>query len=307
MSASNRRTKAIAPAAAGAIAFFFACAVLASFARGIAQTTPSAQEYYLAALAQMRAVPSPPPFITYRAEIPAGNGTLFVRRGAGGRADLMLAAGGPTHANRWLVSYRSSDRLASIPLADGTHVLSSLALFDPTWNGVDEWMRHGLTATDETREPSAAPAPGTPALLPVIAVVSAMSPGNYDIEDAGAADCDGRAGHALRLTATRDPQSHPLSGVTVDLATQRFCSMRFNLRAGGAGSVTGTVELRFGDVGGYDLVTGGRIEGNARSIGISVGSFTIPFAYAAMAFPATLPDATFAAQTPAPAPSRREP
>jgi hypothetical protein len=268
--------------------------VIPAFTLALAVASPSADEYYRAAFAQMRDVREPA-FVTYRADIPAGNSTLVVRRGTDGRAALVLEAGGTAPANHWQVAYRASDRLASIPLADGTHVLSSLALFDPTWNGVYEWMRHGLTASAETVEPAvAASAAPQASALPVIAVVSAMSPGNYTIEDAGPGDCDGHPGHALRLTAKHDASSHPLTGVTIDLATQRFCRLRFALRAGNvAGGVTGTVELHFGDVGGYYLVTGGTIEGAVRSIGIAVGHFATSFAYTAMAFPPALPGDAF--------------
>ena len=53
--------------------------------------------------------------------------------------------------------------------------------------------------------------------------------------------------------------------------------MRFALHAGNlASSVTGTVDLRFGDVGGYYLVTGGNIDANVRSIGDSDSAFSVP-------------------------------
>jgi hypothetical protein len=266
-----------------------------------ASTTPEA--YYLAALAQMRDI-SEPAYISYRTNVPPGKSTLAVKRGPDGRASLFIELTGNAPANSWEVAYRTSDRLASIPISDGTHVLSSLALFDPTWNGVDAWMHRGLSASATTPEPSTAPSasPAAAQSLPVIAVVNAMSPGSYTIEDAGAGDCDGRPGHMLRLKAKRNPQSHPLTGVTVDLATQRFCSMRFALHEGNlVSSVTGSIELRFGDVGNYYLVTGGDIDVNVRSIGISAARIDTSFAYADMAFPDHLPDSAFTFE---PAPAR---
>jgi hypothetical protein len=83
--------------------------------------------------------------------------------------------------------------------------------------------------------------------------------------------------------------------------------MRFALHAGNlASSVTGTVDLRFGDVGGYYLVTGGNIDANVRSIGLSAGHVETTFAYTNMAFPAHLPDAAFTNE-PAPAKSPAHP
>jgi hypothetical protein len=273
-----------------------ACSLLLAASPDASPDPSSPQAAYRAALAQMHGV-AEPAYIAYRTDIPAGKSTLVVRRGTNGRAELALETGGDAPANHWQVAYRTSDRLASIPLADRTHVLSSLALFDPTWNGVNVWMRRGLTATAQT--PQATPTAGTepspsPPAVPVIAVVSAMSASDYTIEDAGPGDCEGRPGRALRLIAKHDAQNHPLQGVTIDVATQRFCTMRFALRAGNlAGSITGTVELHFGDVAGYYLVTGGIIQANVRSIGISIGRVSTSFTYTDMTFPALLPESDF--------------
>jgi hypothetical protein len=250
----------------------------------LAAPAPSAQDYYRAALAQMRDIREPA-LVTYRTEIPAGQSTLVVRLD-GDTVNVVLEMGGAAPSIHWDVAYRASDRLASVTLADGTQLRSSLSIFDPTWTGVYEWMRHGLSATAESPPPASAANASQGAPLPIIAVVNAMNPGDYTIEDAGAGDCAGRPGHALHLKANHDPQDHPLTGVTVDLVTQRFCSLRFGLRSGSAATnINSTVELDFGDAGGYYLVTGGSIESTVRALGIVSGHYVTPFRYVQMTFP----------------------
>lgn len=268
--------------------------MLAALALSLATTAepPSARAYYRAAVAQMRGVPAPP-FVTYRTEIPAGQSTLVVRV-EGGSVVVVLEMGGAAPPIHWDVAYAAASGLAYVTLADGTRLQSTLATFDPTWTGVYRWMLRGFSAAPLPVAPSSPPSSGSKASpLPVIAVVSAMSADDYTIEDAGSGDCDGHSGHALRLRATHDPQGHPLSGVTIDPATLRFCSLRFALRSGSvATNISSTVELHFGVVGGYYLVTGGRIESDVRTMGIATAHYVTPFHYTHMTFPAALPAAS---------------
>jgi len=258
-----------------------------------------AQDLYRTAIAHMREI-VPPPYLTYRTQEPAGASSLgLVLLGdAGARAFIQIGDFRYPETS-WAVAFRGSDSAVSIAIDPNTHVVSSLALFDPTWNGASLWMRHGLLATTHrvavtTSNPGTTPQPsGTDP--PTIAVVHAFDASGYRIEDGGPARCESRRGRLLLLYPMSDPADHPLQRVVVDDATGRFCAMRFALAGEDqAATYHGYVELHFADEGAYYLIDNGFIDVHVFQNGASVGFARIPFRYTDMAFPKTLPDALFA-------------
>ncbi|HKE36087.1 MAG TPA: hypothetical protein VKB39_01555, partial [Candidatus Baltobacteraceae bacterium] len=255
-----------------------------------------APAYYRAVLASMRQLKEPP-FLTYRTIVPGGDGSLVVSRDDAGYAELAVVSG-TASSQSWNVGYRASDGFASVALPDGTRALSQLAIFDPTWRGTYVWLHRGLNASmaSVTRE-AALPEPST-STPPLLAVVTAINEGTYDVSDGGAAQCpNGNAARRLWVHAKSDPLRHPLTGALVDDASLRFCAMHFRERLVSP-SVTFDldVDLRFGNAGGYYLTQGGTIDGVVRPYR-RPGWFHIStaFEYDSFAFPATLPQTMFTA------------
>jgi hypothetical protein len=133
----------------------------------------------------------------------------------------------------------------------------SAPIFNPTWSGVEDWMKYGFDGPPAgSAHAAVAPAPtATPdaSAPPSIAFVTAVDPGAYGIADGGAATCceDGRPGHRLLLRALSNAEIHPLVSVVIDESTQRFCTMSFRMGAASALSLTGAFELHLGAVGKY--------------------------------------------------------
>lgn len=75
---------------------------------------------------------------------------------------------------------------------------------------------------------------------------------------------------------------HPLTDVTIDLATTRFCSVRFSLPLRGA---YGYSELHFGDVQGYWMTTSDHAD--MRAI-LGTLHFELYITYDEMRFPKAL-------------------
>jgi len=254
-----------------------------------------APSFYAGVLAHMRELREPP-FLTYRTTVPGGDGSLIVSRGDDGFAELAVVAG-RSSAQSWDVAYRTSDGLASFALGNGTRMLSSLAIFDPTWRGAYVWLHRGIDASVAASSEAAAPKPSgsTP---PVLAVVTAINETTYDVSDAGAATCpNGATARKLWLRAKNDPLEHPLAEALVEEASLRFCSMRFHEHRV-LPSVTFDLDvvLRFGAVGAYYLIRGGTLEGTVRPYRRPGWfRFATSFEYDAFAFPASLPEQTFTA------------
>ncbi len=254
-----------------------------------------APAYYREVLAHMRELKEPP-FLTYRTIVPGGDGSIVLSRDENGNAELGLVAGAASPQS-WNVAYRTSDGLASIALTNQTRVLSSLAIFDPTWRGAYTWLHRGLNASIAVPSETAAPEPNA-SPPPVLAVVTAINESVYDVSDGGETQCPGGgAARRLWMHARSDPLRHPLTEALVDESSLRFCTLHFRQHLA---SPTVTfdldVDLHFGTAGAYYLAQGGTIDGAVRPYR-RPGWFHIStaFAYDAFAFPASIAERTFRA------------
>jgi len=245
---------------AGSLAIFAALMSSAPCASGEIGATA----FYRTVLARMRELEEPA-FLTYRTVVSGGNGSLVLSADQNGNAELALLAG-PAPPQSWKVRYRTSQGRASIALADGMRVSSSLAIFDPTWQGAYTWLHRGLDASiAAAAAQTPAPEPSAPA-LPVLAVVTAINETVYDVTDGGAATCpNGDAARRLFLRAKSDALSHPLTQALVDEGSLRFCAMHFHQHlVSPAVTFDLDVDLRFASVGAYYLAQGGTIDGAVR-------------------------------------------
>ncbi len=167
---------------------------------------------------------------------------------------------------------------------DGVARHVSSPIFNPTWSGIEDWMKYGFDGppgksldTPVRATPTAPPDATAP---PTIAVVAAADPGAYRITDGGITSCEGgRPGHRLLFHALWNPDIHPLTSVVIEESTQRFCTMSFRLGASSALSFTGTFELHLGAVSEYWLVTDGTADFQFRVLGISTQHSHIAFGY----------------------------
>ena len=278
-------------------------------AGSVADETPSPEEFYRAALAQMQRV-TEPSFVSYRTTVPSGHTSVVVRTDRDGYAKVSIRASTAIEPERtWEVYYRGADGAASIALPDQPHAITTIPLFDPTWRGAFRWMRRGILGT-QAEQPAQAAAPQVPDVTgtapPVIAVVRAFGTSYYDVVDAGPLPCtDGRPGRHLHLIARSDPVEHPLTDVVVDLASMRFCTMRFHQTVkSGMNNGFFDIDLHFADTGGYYLITDGRVTGGLRLFLLAAFRLDTTFAYDRIQLPASLPAALFEPQgasfTPAP-------
>ncbi len=249
----------------------------------------------------MDALPQPA-YATYTI-IARGEGGSVKLTPAKGRVEL-TAGPGPNSIERIHAAYRAHDGAASLRFRDGKRALAHWGLLRPTWNGAYAFMQEGYASAPPTPKPAPAsartslpPASPTPsAALRTIAIVKSIGPGYYRVQDRGAASCpDGAPGHALHLIAWRDPQTHPLTDVTVDLHSMRFCMMRFSLPSNGMGpfGATGFVELHFRQSGAYWMESGSLANIEVRALGIAFKNYTIRMNYNHFTYPSTLPAALF--------------
>lgn len=265
----------------------------------LAAQLASPNDAYRAALQTMRALPVPA-YVTYRTDLDAGDATIALSYLYGGRIKPRIVMGAGLYDRKsWYVDYRSSDGLASIRTDSPTPTpaVTSIALFDPTWNGVSIWLRRGLLATLERDATPAPSASATPDKEPAtIATVYAFDPNAYKVEDAGIAWCGSDPGRLLALHALRDVQKHPLERVLIDAVDGRICMVRFAVSGTeGADRFDGYVDLQFGTVNGYYLVRDGYLDVGAKENGDRVGWAHVRFHDRDVRTPASLPDATFTA------------
>jgi CubicO group peptidase (beta-lactamase class C family) len=193
----------------------------------------------------------------------------------------------------WASSHRARDDLASVANTPESHLLTRSPLFNPAWTGVYDWLRYGIDGRPFAQKLSAQPSPAPNEQLKRIGTVTALAPNAYRIVGANGAVCPGgQQGRHLALGA-RDGNvlRHPLTDVTIDRATMRFCSMRFHVFAQGGVSFA---ELHFGTGNGYWMTT--RVDGDFRGFGqFGIGGRRASWhiTYSDMRFPDALDDALF--------------
>lgn len=230
----------------------------------------------------MQALPVPA-YVAYRTDLDAGDATISLTYLGDGRIKPRVVLGSESYAGTsFAVTYSSRNALAAIETDPGHRAFTNIALFDPTWNGVSLWLRRGLLATLErsgmpTPEPGANPQARLPA---TIATVYAFDPNAYRVEDAGVSWCGNDPGRLLRMTALRDASRHPLQRVVVDAIDGRVCQVRFAVSGSdGPALFDGYVELQFGTMAGYYLITGGYLDVGVRQDGERVGYAHVRFHY----------------------------
>jgi len=262
---------------------------------------PTAQAYYEAALAHMRAL-TQPAYVAYTAKVREEDDHVSISRDTkDGTLDISISLGRGSGTSSYSEALRASDETTSTQLADGTHALTHSGILNPTWWGAYRMMRDGWGAWGD---PSPTPAPPAhraspePDDVPTIAVVKAISAGFYRIEDGGAAFCaSGEPAHRVHLIAYRDPLDHPLTDAIIDTRTQEFCSLRFGLHQSAViGSATGEMVLDFRHVGQYQVISDSDISVDLHAMGFKVKHLGVNIAYSDFGFPASVPDAAFEPQ-----------
>ncbi len=249
---------------------------------------PSAEQYYVQALEAMRNVPQPS-FATYDVQLHITGMGFSLMREPNDKASISLGWGrGLKPDATFSAAYRNRDDLTSVQTPQGWGTIRS-PIFDPTWNGVADWIRYGFDGRPETATTPSLPTPDANG-LPVIAAVRVMGVAFYDVSDAGAAMCaNGDPAHRVHLIARRDPLDHPLTDAVIDERTNHFCLVRFEMRQSVvAAGYTFTTELNIGDIDGESVVRRGTMELMARAVGIGVKHVTMIFAYDHFSFPPTL-------------------
>ncbi len=264
-------------------------------------------QLYARSVAAMRALDNPA-FVSFTSAWES-RGMRFTLTQDDDKIDLALGSGRDfADHHTYTVAYRRADRTLAITAGAPERLIGQDSHFlEPTWAGAYDLLRYGMhggptpsAAATPTPAPIATPM-GTP--LPTIGIVSAISAASYRVSDAGPGSCpDGTIGHVLKLTALGDPKTHPLTSVTIDLASNRFCSMRFNLNESGVVGVTGTYEVHFTERANYWLVSGGAFDVAVRVLGISARHVTLTWKNSDITTPKDVAAAQFVKPTPLPKP-----
>lgn len=248
---------------------------------------PSPSAYYLEALHATRAAPQPAA-ASFDEQL-RSSGMKFALVPDKDVARLAIGYGRDMRNALDIQASYASQTGVQVTQDGATHHVSA-PIFNPTWSGIEDWMRYGFDGPPAgsahvavTAAPTATPDTLAP---PTIAVVAAVDPGAYSITDGGAATCeDRRPGRRLLLHALSKPDIHPLTSVVIDESTKRFCTMSFRLGASSALSLTGAFELHLGAVGEYWLITDGTADFQVRLLGISAQHSRIAFSYGDFTFP----------------------
>ena len=232
----------------------------ASGALPSATAPPTADEQlYANTIATMRDLPEPP-YVTFvfnvtlqgeiTTELLDHHGFAVFR--IWGRKAKAEGKGQP--GGSWPASHRASDDLGSVANTQHSHLLTKSALFNPTWTGAYDWLRFGIEGPPRNTAASPQPSNESDTQLKVIGYVKALGPSAYRITAANPDVCPGgQPGRRLELAARRgDYMAHPLTDVTIELASTRFCRMRFHSPAEEGVSFA---QLRFGTVNGYWVTT----------------------------------------------------
>jgi hypothetical protein len=272
-------------------------------APSVAPPAVAAAQLYAQSVAQMRALEAPA-FITF-ASVWNSTGMRFEMFRDDEKIGIAIGSGRDfANHHAYAVAYRHADRLLALTEAPADRFVGTSRFLDPTWAGAYHLLRFGLDGGPPAGVATPAPAAtATDAAIPTIGTVTAISAAFYRVEDEGVGSCpSGAAGRVLKLTALRDPRAHPLTAVTIDVANDRFCSMRFNLNESGVFGVTGNYELHFADSAGYWLVSGGAFDVAVRILGISAKHVVLQWDNRDFVAPADISIAQF--QTPSPGPHR---
>src|SRR5271170_7362346 len=152
-------------------------AIVAVVAMSLA-APPSAEQFYAQAIETMRNVPQPN-YTTYDVHVHTSGLGFSITRGPDGKAsiDMPLSRGADA---MFSAAHRKSDDRTSVETAHGWAVIH-FPLFDPTWNGVNDWIRYGpLNERPDSATALPLPAPVASG-LPVIAAVSTMGIAFYNV------------------------------------------------------------------------------------------------------------------------------
>jgi hypothetical protein len=255
----------------------------------LAVEPPTAAQYYAHAIEAMRDV-SQPSFATYDVHVHVTGMGFSLTREANGKASIDLGWGDKNMRPdaSFPAAYRKLDDLTSVQTPQGWGIISS-PIFNPTWNGVNDWIRYGFNGRPDSATALPLPTPDAGG-LPEIAAVQAMGLAFYDAQDGGAATCaNGDAAHRIHLIARRDPLEHPLTDAVIDQRTGRLCSVRLAMHQSVvAAGYNGTIDLNIEDVNGQSLVQSVMLDFLVRAMGVGVKRFTMRLDYDGFAFPAAL-------------------
>lgn len=247
----------------------------------LAAAPPSPEQYYAQALAVMRALPQPAKVTVSVSAV--GNG-VGVYAGPGKNPEdaryawVQFGSEFSTTAASWSDTFDYASDSATVDTQNAKALIGIGPLFDPTWYGAYDWLRYGLDGRPHPSAAGSAPAPDP--RLETIATLTVMAPGAYRVSDAGARPCpSGEAGHHLQFAAREDWTRHPLTDVTIDERTMRFCSVRFRIDPKHVRGGTGIAQIDFADVSGYWLETESRIDFLGRIFGIGVRHVSIDLTY----------------------------
>jgi hypothetical protein len=232
-----------------------------------------------------------PSFATYDVQLRITGSDFILTRQPNGEAQIGLNLSRRRGESDVVfpAAYRKSDDLTSVKTPQGPWGTIRSPLFNPTWNGIADWIRYGLNGRPDTTTATPSPTPAANDLR-VIGAVRAMGVAFYDVTDAGTATCaNGDSAHRVHLIARNHPLDHPLTDAVIDERTNRICFVRFEMRQSVvAAGYTNTIELNIADVNGEPLVRSGTIQFMLRAMGFGVRRVTMTFAYDNVEFPAGL-------------------
>lgn len=278
--------------------------LLPALARAQSPAPPSAETFYRQALEHTRDHLEPA-FATYQAKVDGLD--CSVEKGNGLDCRLKLS-GHVTTKEPFEMAYRTGDDRLAVQQQGNSFVVGDAPFLNATWQGVDGLIRYGFIGKPPSA-PQTAPSIDPQSHLKVIAVVSALSPDAYHIEDVGPATCgNGDAGHTVHLIALRDPLRYPLEDATVDMRTDDLCMVRFGARANaiaGLFGANGVVELNLENQNGFVVVQDERFDIYLRTVGIAVKHVAIGIGFSDYAFPKNVSPVVFTTPEPSPSPSAK--
>ena len=263
------------------------------------QSSTTDEQLYSNTIATMRDLPEPP-YLTFVFNVTLqGDITTELLNGHGFAVFRIWVAkakaegkGKGEPSGSWPASHRASDDLGSVENTPHSHLLAKSPLFNPTWTGAYDWLRYGIEGPPRTPAPIPQASTESGEQLKTIGYVKTLGPSAYRITAANSEVCPGgQQGRHLQLAARRgDVWTHPLTDVTIDLASTRFCWMRFHSPAREGVSFA---ELRFGTVNGYWVTTHVDTELHFPSVFGGRRRSEWHIVYDDMRFPDTLDDAMF--------------